>query len=134
MQPVNNPPANSSQAFELNVEEVNEKQQLKTDKEIEGMTREELVEEYKKCQFTVISEKSRNKRLEREILSAKKDHLIALAHSTTQQAVANIAENRRNRTDFEGMQHETRLCTAGRVVSLVASIAMFILTLVCILV
>ena len=106
---------------------------IKTDDEIEKMSYEEMKEKFKASQITIITEHSRNIRITRDLEQTKSACAIAIAEATTKQAAANIAEVQRNRADFQAMSHETTLCTGGRIISLISSVAIFILTIICII-
>jgi len=120
------------QGYEISQETI-DRLGLNTNEEIDSMNRDELVDALKRRQVKVIIQDRENKQNADEKESLIQQTNSALAHATGAMAAGNIAVVQQVRADSAAITTGTKILTAGRVISLVCSIGIFILTAICIL-
>jgi hypothetical protein len=134
--PINNAANQNSnyifQGYEISQETI-DRLGLNTDSEINSMNRDELVDALKRKQIKVIIQDKENKKNVEEKETLIQQTNTALAQSTSAMAAGNIAVVQQIRADTAGITQGTKILTVGRVISMVCSIGIFILTAICIL-
>lgn len=104
---------------------------LPTDDEIDSMSTEKLKHLCKNQKYYVIYKNSKNVQLEEELEATRAMAKKSLQDLSTVHSVANLQANKDNRRDFSQMNTQNFVCTAGRIVSFLATLAGIIITIVC---
>lgn len=114
-------------------EETKERLNLKTDEEVAKLSEDKLRKAFLEKQYENIKlhEKNEKQSLEFEDLVNKSN--VALAHSTGTNVLANMVTMQTATNNAAAITTGTKILTGGRVISIICSVAVFIITLVCIL-
>lgn len=132
MQPIHRH-SNSSKWSETPIEEPSPHQFL-TEEQIDNLPTEELRARFKNSQVVILKQSHQVKTSEDEFKKMQLEYQKAISDATNAQAVANLQENRRNRTDYQALHQNTSLSLTGKVLSVVLTVVSLIVTIICIFV
>ena len=133
MNPIS-PDSNSSSWQITTLEEKIEYTEILTDEQIDALPAHELKDRLKNSQVVIIQERNNTATAKKQFDDATRDYQKTLAESTRVQALANFRQNQVNRTDFQALERNTSLSFAGKVLSLILTVASVVVTILCIVI